>query len=182
MKNHILTMTLLCIILLFPMTVYAQSLGSRDKTSINSTADLQFKVLYNVSDTGTFTVQNNDAIITSDNHGNITVAYGFYFPITGIPEAEFYPESLPVRVVFKLGILEPIFFIPEISYMLFVEPYYLKELPKNADITSFVRLFNCKLGQVNYDSGFDLDNNGIINMRDIARAIVNFQQFNRFID
>ena len=167
---------------LFPMTVYARSLGSRDRTSFTSTVDLQFKVLYNVTDTGTFTVQNQRTIILSDHHGNITVAYGFYLPITGIPEAEFYPELLPVRVVFKLGILEPIFFIPETPCVLFVEPYYLKELPRNADITCFVRLFNCKLGQMYYDSGFDLDNNGIINMRDIARAIVNFQQLNTSID
>lgn len=167
---------------LFPMTVYARSLGSRDRTSFTSTVDLQFKVLYNVSDTGTFTVQNQRTIILSDHHGNISVAYSFIAPIAAVPQVDFYPESLPVRVMFKLGILEPIFYIPETSGVFFVEPYYLRELSKNADFTSIIGLFNCKLGQMNYDSGFDLDNNCIINMRDIARAIVNFQQLNGFID
>jgi hypothetical protein len=175
-------MTLLCIILLFPVTVYARSLDSRDRTSFNSTGDLQPRVLYNVSDTGTFTVQNHDTIILSDHNGKISVAYSFIAPITAVPQADFYPESLPVRVVFKLGILDLVFFIPETSGVFFVEPYYLKELPKNTDFSNISRLFNCKLGQVNYDSSSDLDNNGIINMRDIARAIIDFQKFNTLID
>ena len=79
------------------------------------------------------------------------------------------------RVVFKLGIYEPFAYIPE-SSQTFVNEYFFEDLPKKADTISIVKLFGCRLGQTTYDSGFDLDSNNIINMRDIAIAVQNFQQ------
>jgi hypothetical protein len=124
--------------------------------------------LYNVSDTGdAFFIQGNDVIIMSDHHGNITFCYNDWGWHGNVPS--------PQRVVFKFGIFGPFFYVPE-GFHWCVEPYFLEDLPKDADIVSIVKLFGCRLGQTTYDSGFDIDSNNIINMRDIAKAILNFRQ------
>jgi len=171
MKTPILVLVLLCIFSLFPLTIHAQILETQCLCeTVLSNSHVQLEVLYNVSDTGdAFFIQGPRAIIMSDHHGNITFYYDFsFYGMMG----EFPP---PKRVVFRLGILEPFLMFPEGSYWL-VEAYFLEDLPKDADIVSLVKLFGCKLGQGTYDSGFDLDSNNIINMRDIARAVLNFRQ------
>ena len=170
MKTPILGVVLLCIFSLFPLTISAQIETRCLCETVLSTSHVQQEVLYNVSDTGdAFFIQGHYVIIMSDHHGNITFCYVCYddtFSITLPP---------PKRVVFKLGIFEPFFYVPE-GFHWCVETYFLEDLPKDADIVSLVKLFGCKLGQGTYDSGFDLDSNNIINMRDIAKAILNFRQ------
>jgi hypothetical protein len=176
MKTPILGVVLICIFSLLPLTIHAQietrclcepvykwvaDVGSIEVVDSN---------MYTVSDTGdAFFIQGNYVIIMSDHHGNITFCYDGTFSMT--------PPPPPKRVVFKLGMLDlsSIFFVPE-GFHWCVETYFLEDLPKDADIVSVAKLFGCKLGQVAYDSGFDLDSNNIINMRDIAKAILNFRQ------
>jgi len=168
MKTPALVLVLLCIFSLFPLTISTQIETRCLCEPVLSTSQVQLEVLYNVSDTGdAFFIQGNDVIIMSDHHGNITFCYDDTFSMT--------PPPPPKRVVFKLGIFEPFFYVPE-GFHWCVEPYFLEDLPKDADIVSLVTLFGCRLGQVTYDSGFDLDSNNIINMRDIAKAILNFRQ------
>jgi len=167
MKTPILVLVLLCIFSLFPLTISAQIETRCLCEPVLSTSHVQLEVLYNVSDTGdAFFIQGNDVIIMSDHHGNITFCYDDTFSMTPPP---------PKRVVFKLGIFEPFFHVPE-GFHWCVKAYFLEDLPKDADIVSLVKMFGCRFGQATYDSGFDLDSNNIINMRDIAKAILNFRQ------
>jgi len=167
-KVPILVLVLLSIFSLFPLTIYAQIPETKClREPALSTSHVQLEVLYNVSDTGdAFFIQGPHVIIMSDHHGNITLCYD---------DSTWNIPPPPKRVVFKLGILEPFFYVPE-GFHWCVEPYFLEDLPKDADIVSIVKLFCSKLGQTTYDSGFDLDSNNIINMRDIAKAILNFRQ------
>lgn len=174
MKTPVLVLLLLCTFSLFPLTVRAQQTSSEDLPTfvvvpLSSGTHNEFRVLYNVSDTGILSVECPLTVVMSDHHGDITVSYNF---------GSWYVINLtvlPRRVVFKLGILEPFCYIPESSQM-FVNEYFLEDLPKNADMISLAKLFGCRQGQTAYDSGFDLDSNTIINMRDIAIAVQNFQQ------
>lgn len=125
-------------------------------------------VVRNVTDTGTFTVYQG-CVLVCDHENTYTDSNRF---ILG--------NGIPKRVFFTIGIIEGLLSIPENPAPTFVV-YQMEELPNNADIVSVCRLFGSRpmhsgpTLQNSYDASFDLDGNGIINMRDVATAIGNFR-------
>jgi len=189
---------LLCVIGFISLPIFASASSPRVLHNINSNSaglDWTQHVVRNVTGTGTLIANDAGVIIVCDNGESYTNRFGLGVTVVN-------PNTR--RVFFTIGIvdLSGIVLIPETPPQSYVV-YQMQDLPQDADFISVSKLFGATQKAVtfspislviiqpvinglmsrksvyglDYNASYDLNSDGIINLRDIAMAVRNCEQF-----